>query len=87
MACGVPAVAPRTASIPEIVLHGKSGYLYRENHVRGAINMIYRVVDEKDNYQHLSDFAVKRVMEHFQLSHCAERYIELFQEIKRDEGP
>ncbi|GMA61037.1 glycosyltransferase [Alicyclobacillus fastidiosus] len=31
MACGVPVIAPRHSSIPEIVVHGQTGYLFRKN--------------------------------------------------------
>lgn len=83
MACGVPVVAPNVSSIPEIVEHGKTGYLFRENHVRGAVEQIYKIVDHPENYQTLSTLSAERVENMFQLSHCAERYIEILKEVKR----
>jgi glycosyltransferase involved in cell wall biosynthesis len=83
MACGVPVVAPRVSSIPEIVADGETGYLFREEHVRGAAERIYRIVDDQERYKKLSKLAQERVEQMFSISHCANRYIEILQEVTR----
>ncbi|AIE59028.1 glycosyltransferase family 4 protein [Bacillus methanolicus] len=83
MACGVPVIAPDVSSIPEIVVHGKTGYLYREGHVRGAANQIYEIIDRPQVYGKLSRAARNRVKKMFSLSACAEKYIELLREVTK----
>jgi glycosyltransferase involved in cell wall biosynthesis len=84
MACGVPVVAPDVSSIPEIVVDGKTGYLFREEHVRGAAEQIYRIVDHQEQYEKLSKLARERVEQMFSISHCANRYIEILREVTRE---
>lgn len=83
MACGVPVVAPNVSSIPEIVTDKKTGYLFREEHIRGAAEQIYRIVDHQERYEKLSKSARERVEQMFSISHCANRYIEVLQEVTR----
>jgi glycosyltransferase involved in cell wall biosynthesis len=83
MACGVPVVAPSVSSIPEIVKHGKTGYMYREEHVRDAASQIYKIIDRPQVYEKLSMSARKRVEKMFSLSICAEKYVELLQEVTK----
>jgi L-malate glycosyltransferase len=81
MACGVPVVAPHLSSIPEIVIHGKTGRLYQENHLRGAARQIYRILDDPAQHKMMSDEAVKRVQKHFEISKCADQYVQLLQSL------
>ncbi|RBW69958.1 glycosyltransferase family 4 protein [Bacillus taeanensis] len=81
MACAVPVVAPQISAIPEIVKHGKTGRLYREEHVRGAARQIYRIIDNETHYENLSKAARETVMKHFSLSTCAENYVHLLKKL------
>ncbi|WP_232696397.1 glycosyltransferase family 4 protein [Brevibacillus daliensis] len=81
MACGVPVVAPAIASIPEIILHGITGRLYREEHVRGAIKQLYRVIDAGESRDVMSDACVNQVATHFDISLCANEYVNLLRDI------
>ncbi len=85
MACGVPVVAPNVSSIPEIVVDGKTGFLYREEHVRGAARQIYRIVDDSNLYEKTSNRARMRVIKKYSLSNCTNKYIELLKEITKDD--
>lgn len=81
MACGVPVVAPKVTSLPELVVQGETGRLYRENHERGAARQIYRIVDNPVAQQLMSQAAIERVKNNFSMSHCAEPYIQLLRNI------
>lgn len=81
MACGVPVVAPYISSIPEIVVDGKTGLLYREENAREAAQKIYQIIDAPNYYETLSKNARKLVETTFSISTCAERYVELLQEL------
>ncbi|GED15141.1 glycosyltransferase family 4 protein [Aneurinibacillus migulanus] len=78
MACGVPVVAPGVTSLPELVIHRKTGLLFREGHTREAIKHIYRIVDmDQARYEKMSRAAVRQVQEKFAMECIAPRYTEL----------
>ncbi|ARK28849.1 glycosyltransferase family 4 protein [Halalkalibacter krulwichiae] len=84
MGCGVPVVAPGISSIPEIVKDGKTGCLYREEHVRAAAQQIYRVLDNTHLYEKFSNNARNRVVKKYSLSECTNKYIELLKEVTKE---
>ncbi|WP_018131680.1 glycosyltransferase family 4 protein [Effusibacillus pohliae] len=86
MACGVPVVAPKITSIPELVLQGETGRLYREEHARGATRQIYRVVDNPTVYHLMSQAAVERAQNQFAINRCAEAYIRLLKRVVVEGG-
>ncbi len=86
MACGVPVIAPQTSSIPELVEHGKTGRLYREEHERGAVKQIARVLDNPTTHRAMSQAAVERVARHFSIERCANAYIRLLTSMVGNEG-
>jgi glycosyltransferase involved in cell wall biosynthesis len=82
MACGVPVVAPKITSIPELVVHTKTGRLFHEGHTREAIKQIYRIVDmPAKKYKEMSKAAIKRVQKQFSMDQIAPLYIELLRTI------
>lgn len=81
MACGVPVIAPRHSSIPEIVVHGETGYLFREEHVRGATKQIYRLLDNPAKYCTMSQAATRLVQERFSIPIVADTYLQLLKRI------
>ncbi|NDI36052.1 glycosyltransferase family 4 protein [Chengkuizengella sediminis] len=84
MACGVPVVAPNISSIPEIVIHKQTGYLFRENHIEEAAKSIYTILDDPALYENISKAATQRVVNHFSISQCACKYIELLQKVVKE---
>jgi L-malate glycosyltransferase len=77
MACGVPVVAPMVSSIPEIVVHGKTGLLFRDSHVREATRQIYRLLDNEDLHTRMSTSAVGHVQRNFSIPVVGETYVRL----------
>ncbi len=77
MACGVPVIAPNVSSIPEIVIDRNTGLLYREEHVRGAVQKIYEVIDFPEVYEKLSKESRQHAETKFSLSVCADKYIDM----------
>jgi len=60
MACGVPVLAPQVGGIPEVVTHGKTGFLYPSNDYEGAAGFAARLLSEPDLYARISTDAVCR---------------------------
>lgn len=79
MSCGVPVVAPKSSSLPEIVIDGKTGLLFMEENARDAVSKIYQIIDATGYYDMLSKYARERVEENFSISICAEQYVNLLQ--------
>ncbi|MED0686052.1 glycosyltransferase family 4 protein [Anoxybacillus ayderensis] len=84
MACGVPVVAPRVSAMPEIIVHGKTGYLFREHHTRGAVRAIAEILDDKQQYAHMSEAGRAHVLNRFTIERCAQTYVDLLHNIVGD---
>ncbi|MDP5276418.1 glycosyltransferase family 4 protein [Chengkuizengella axinellae] len=84
MACGVPVVAPNVSSIPEIVIHEETGYLFREGDIEEAAKSIYKVLDNPVLYESLSNAAIQRVVEIFSISQCADKYVRMLQKFMKE---
>lgn len=78
MACGTPVVAFRKGSVPEIVIHGKTGFVV--DSFKGMIKAVGAVssINRKDCRKHVKD--------HFSIASMAEKYSELYRLILR-KGP
>ncbi|MCA1029729.1 glycosyltransferase family 4 protein [Bacillus timonensis] len=81
MACGVPVVAPSISSIPEIVVDGGTGAMYKEENPRDAVRKIYEIVDNAESYEEMSKAARDIVVKKFSLPICAEQYVKLLQSL------
>ncbi|TPG67812.1 glycosyltransferase family 1 protein [Brevibacillus laterosporus] len=86
MACGVPVVAASVSSIPEIIKHGETGRLYQENHVRGAVNQLYRLLDSQEMHQAMSQACTEHVAAHFDISICAKQYVDFLHQVVKKGG-
>jgi len=77
MACGTPVVAFRKVSVPEIVVHGKTGFVVGSiDAMVGAVNAI-NLIEPRDCRKHVKD--------HFSIVSMARKYSDLYQRIV-DEG-
>jgi len=48
MACGVPVLAPNVGGIPEVVVDGKTGFLYPANQHSHAVNIAIKLLSDPD---------------------------------------
>jgi N-acetyl-alpha-D-glucosaminyl L-malate synthase BshA len=60
MACGVPVLAPRVGGISEVVIHGKTGFLYPPGDYSIAAALAARLLSEQELYSQISMGAVRR---------------------------
>jgi L-malate glycosyltransferase len=88
MACGVPVVAHGVSSIPEIVEHGKTGYLFNEEDVEDAVDKLEKVFNQsKEEYELLSKAARKRVEDNFSIEEVVKKYKKVINEVvNRDDA-
>jgi len=84
LACGTPIVAFAAGGVPEIVEHGKSGYLVKV----GEVNTLYLRIKEILETPVLANFfglhARKRAENLFSVEQMGERYLELYGELCGD---
>jgi len=73
MACGTPVIAFRKGSVPEIILHGKTGFVVDSiDRMAEAVKAIH-LINPSDCRSH--------VEEHFSIASMARKYSELYQRI------
>jgi N-acetyl-alpha-D-glucosaminyl L-malate synthase BshA len=58
MACGVPVVAPRVGGIPEVVVHGKTGYLFEQDDFSAAVEHSVAMLSDANHRQSISKAAL-----------------------------
>ena len=71
MACGTPVLALNKGSVPEIVMHGKTGFVVDSiDAMIGAVKAIH-LIDPSDCRRHVKD--------HFSIASMARKYSDLYQ--------
>ena len=67
--------------ITEIVVHEKTGFLFRGLNVQDAVKQLYRILDYPELHPRMSKAAIEHVQDHFAIQVVAEQYIELLKEL------
>jgi len=78
MACGTPCVAFNQGGMPDLVEHGRTGYLARAFEIDDLTEGISWVLDDADRLKRLSIQARQKVEDEFSLERVARRYMELY---------
>ena len=80
-AVGLPVVASEVGGIPEMVRHGKDGFLTPVGSVEGMAKAIIRLVDSPNLRVEMGASFYKRVSDNFGLDRMVEKTIKLYKEI------
>jgi glycosyltransferase involved in cell wall biosynthesis len=59
MACGVPVLATAVGGLPEVVLHGQTGYFYPVGDHAVAIDRAVELLSDHDQHQALREVATR----------------------------
>jgi glycosyltransferase involved in cell wall biosynthesis len=83
MACGTPVIAFKRGSVPELIKHGKTGFICEPNDLNSMIKAINKIgnMSEKD-YQKMRFLCRKNVEENFTAERMVSEYEKVFKEIK-----
>jgi glycosyltransferase involved in cell wall biosynthesis len=73
MAVGIPCIASRVSSIPEIVRDGESGILHPVGDTGAIASAMRRVIAEPDMTRSMGEAGARIVREHFRLSDMLDR--------------
>lgn len=80
MACGTPVVAFKKGAVPEIIKHGKTGFIVKnEKEMVSAIKKIYNMPDRE--YQEMRRACREHVEQNFSMERMVENYEKLYHDI------
>jgi len=81
MSCGLPVVATNCSSLPELVDHGKGGFLCQLGHVNEFAEKI-NILSESPLLRHeMGEYNRSKIEEKFTLNRMIKQYRELFEEV------
>ena len=83
MACAVPVVATAVGGVPEVVVHGETGFLTPKGDVDAMIAHSLRLLGDAALQARMRDAAARRALE-FSADRVVPRYEQLYQDVLRD---
>ena len=81
MACGVPVVASRVGSVPDVVEHGVTGVLVEPGDAVALARAIAATLDDGAGSARMADAARERVETRYSIERTTEGYERLFDEV------
>lgn len=78
MACGLPVVATNCSSIPELVVHGKGGFLFEMDNRAQMLDYLTRLARDASLRASMGAFNRERILSEFPLSRMILGYAEVF---------
>lgn len=77
MASGLPVVTIKAGAVPELVKHGKNGYVYDPDNTSNIAHGIIRILSDNDLREKMANDAVKRIVKH-DISYTLTRIEEIY---------
>jgi glycosyltransferase involved in cell wall biosynthesis len=81
MASGIPPVAANAAPIPEVVQHGRNGFVFDVGDVAGLVRCVNLLLADPELRRRLGSQAALDVSQRFPISATATNYHQLYQEL------
>ena len=81
LSCGLPIVATRVGGIPEIVEHGKTGFLVDKGDVEGLASALITLLSDPGDCAERAQAAQDYAREHLNARKSVSRLIELYEEL------
>jgi len=79
MACSVPVIATKTGGIPEVVIHGESGYLSEVGDVKEMSKKAIEILSDENKLSLFKENALKQALK-FDVKEILPRYERLYEE-------
>jgi glycosyltransferase involved in cell wall biosynthesis len=77
-AFGLPVITRPVAGLKDVFIDGKTGYLINSLDVEYYVNVILKLIEDKENYNNISNFCIK-YSEKFHSSNVAKRLLEIYE--------
>ncbi|KLU65007.1 D-inositol 3-phosphate glycosyltransferase [Desulfosporosinus acididurans] len=81
MACGVPVVASRVGGLPEVVQHGKTGFLKEVGDLEGMSEAVVELLSDEARYKTFSEQAVRWARETFPVERAVSEYEKVYESV------
>jgi L-malate glycosyltransferase len=81
MACGVPTIGSAAGGLPEVVIHGETGYLSEVGHVEEMAAYAIRLLQDEALYRSFSQAGMERAKRHFSAASITDQYEDLYQRV------
>ncbi|MBV7508016.1 glycosyltransferase family 4 protein [Bacillus sp. sid0103] len=82
MACGVPVIATNIGGMPEVIEHGKTGYLINPQNLEAELtNYVIQLLNDPEKVQQMGHNCLDRVNENFTWEKSARRLLRLYEQI------
>ena len=82
MACGTPVLATPVGGIPDIISHGKNGFILDDNSPQSIADSVEEILDNP-NYSEISENAEKTVKKYFKYETVVKRWTDIFSRVDR----
>ena len=86
LGAGVPAVATSVAGIPEVLVNGANGYLYRPGDVAGMARGVAKLLTTDKLHRRMSRAARKSLRREFEIDVMVKQIDELYVRLLRGKG-
>ncbi|MFT3859575.1 MAG: glycosyltransferase [Aquabacterium sp.] len=81
MASGLPVVATRVGGVPDLIQHGKTGWLVGDGDFEAIARHVVELIDKPTERAAMGERARARVMSHFALEHSVQTTAQLLQKL------
>ncbi|HUX06500.1 MAG TPA: N-acetyl-alpha-D-glucosaminyl L-malate synthase BshA [Acidobacteriota bacterium] len=81
MSCGVPVIASDVGGLPEVVEHGKNGYLFEVGDTGAMAEGAAEIMTDPEVHKRMSAAARSTAVERFPTDRITERYIDIYKRL------
>ncbi|WP_188382795.1 N-acetyl-alpha-D-glucosaminyl L-malate synthase BshA [Ornithinibacillus halotolerans] len=85
MACEVPCIGTNIGGIPEVIVHGETGYIVELGDVENAASYAIQLLSNEQLLRQFSKNALEHVRKHFHSSKILKQYEDLYTYVLSDE--
>lgn len=85
MSCGLPVIATNVGGLPEVVLHGETGYLTEVGNVERMASYVIELFEDKNKYEKFSEQARERAVKLFDKNLIVPKYEQFYAKILNNE--
>ncbi|MEE1132702.1 MAG: N-acetyl-alpha-D-glucosaminyl L-malate synthase BshA [Caryophanon sp.] len=83
MACGVPGIGTNVGGIPEVIEHGKTGYIVEEGDIDGAAAQIVQLLQDAPTLAQFKEASKEAVQLRFSSSSIVAQYEALYEKVAK----